>query len=306
MRSGGIENEVLVFHTMAQKKIGPQLYGVFPDGRIEEYISDAETLSNDDIKDPIVLTSLAHKLAELHCTQMPFSRKPKDYIGNMENIFKEGFDEYIGLFKEKPMPDVPEMQQAGQFVYNYNIQSYVDWLKEMMPKIKHRVTLCHLDQNRGNVLVRKNSKDVADKVVLLDYEFAGYSYRGMDLGNHFHARTIDLKAFFSGQFVKLDYPNEDERLFFIRAYLQHLKSNSDDFDETLDNEYNLLIESEFFGAIYQLFMFSWMVGDRHKFKKYEESFKDFPVHPAVWIAGIFSFIEERKAAVIDLLKRESL
>ena len=301
LHPGCIDIEVLAFHTMAQHGIGPQLYGVFPDGRLEEYIHDADVLSDEDCKDSQLMQAFARKLARIHCLDLPISRTPRDFLGLARDIFSENWHAYLSLLKKTEIPSSPESEQGQQMLDQCDMVALCDWFKEKMANVRHRVVLVHGDMNRGNALVRTEIVDPDQRLVLLDFEFTSYNYRGTDIGNHFNARTMNVKKFMSKEFVHLEYPTEEERLDFVRAYINELKRNPNhEFDESLDSETQLLLEAELFGAIYDLFMFSWMTKEREALGSH---FKSFPIHPAIMMGGFIRKLDIRKALVIDLMHR---
>lgn len=302
LRGGSIETEVLIFHIMAQKGIGPQLLGVFTGGRLEQYIENNETLSTDHCQDPEVMSALARKLAQFHATKVPLSKTPRDLIGIARKVHAEKWDKYLEFMKSRELPPVPEMQQAAQAVYSYDFSAYADWLEQMMPKIKTRVVLSHGDQNRANILVRNDISDPDQKVVLIDFEFACYGNRGCDIGMHFKNRTIDICEFMKGNIQPLPYPSEEERRAFIVSYLEEAKKIApNEWDESLDSEFTVLLESEFYAAVHQLFFSSFIVKDFEQWKD-----KEFPLHPAVVFAGVVKDLEDRRANVLDLMQRGRL
>lgn len=302
LRGGGYETEVLLFHVMDKKNIGPHLYGVFPGGRLEEFIENSNILSNEDIQNPDVVVAFARKLAQLHATQVPISKTPKDYFGLIEPIFANKWNNYIDFVKEKELPPVPEMQQALQSVYEYDFGALISWLKGLVPKIKTRIVLSHNDMNRHNCLVRHGVTDANLRVVLIDYEFTCYGYRGCDIGMHFKNRTIDVKDLMIGKMESMPYPEEADRRFFVQAYLEEARKISpDDWDESIDNEFVVLLDAEFFATIYQLFFASFIVKDFEKWKSME-----MPVHPGLMFASIVRDLEDRKNKIEDLMQRGRL
>lgn len=303
LRSGGFEREVLVFYTMAQKGIAPQLYGVFSGGRLEEYL-EGHIPTTEDFRDPQLMAVFARKLARIHVTRLPLTKTPRDYVSEIQRELDAHWESYIQSLKDIELPDDPGTQAAADMVYNYDIHGMNNWFRETFPQIKHKVVLMHGDMNGGNCLVRDNVADIEDKIILLDYEFTSYSYRGIDIGNHFGARTLDMTAIMSGKLVSSLYPSEEERRHFIRAYLEEVQKDPDyDFDETVDNVYNVLLEAEFFGAIYDLFLNAWVIGNQEKFGSV---FADFPIHPVMFMARTIRILEDRKKLTIDLMKREKL
>ena len=60
------------------------------------------------------------------------------------------------------------------------------------------MVFCHNDVQGGNVLLRKDvPRGTEDSVMIIDYEFCGYNYRGYDLANHLCEWVYDYsnKAF---------------------------------------------------------------------------------------------------------------
>ena len=302
LKSGGFDREVLVFYTMANMGIAPQLYGVFPDGRLEEYVNGHQP-TREDYEDEQLMSAFARKLARVHATRLPLTKSPRDYFTDIHEAFKSNWDTYVQHLKE--MPHVPGSDEAANLVYNYDIFEILIWFRDTFPKIKHKIILMHGDMNSGNVLIRNNVTNPDDKIVLLDYEFTSYSYRGFDIGNHFQSRTLDILQLLSaGKLVNMPYPNEEKRRQFVRAYIEELKRQPDYvFDVSLDNEYQILLEAEFFGAVYDQFLNAWLIGAHETF---HSVFKDFPLHPVTFMARTIRNAEERKKSVIELMKRAKL
>lgn len=302
LRPGCIDIEVLAFYTMAQQGIGPQLYGVFPGGRLEEYIANADILSDDDCKDVQLMRAFARKLAQIHCMDLPITRSPRDFLGVAKDILSSKWQHYVSLMKETEIPATPESDQALAMLEGYDIVATCNWFMEQ--KVRSRIVLTHGDMNRGNQLVRKDETDPDKRLVILDFEFTSYSYRGMDFGLQFKARTMNMQKFLKdapGSLVQIPYPSEDERRDFVRAYIDELKNHTNSkFDESIDNEEHLLLEAEFYGAVYDLYLLAWMVKDSDKIKSI---FAGFPVHPALMNAGMIKGLQDRKELVIDLMSR---
>ena len=62
----------------------------------------------------------------------------------------------------------------------------------MVCQVEAPVVFSHNDINTGNILVKEES-DCSDPVVLIDYEFSSYNYRGFDLANHFNEWMYDYR-----------------------------------------------------------------------------------------------------------------
>lgn len=71
------------------------------------------------------------------------------------------------------------------------------FFREHLSKIYSPVVFCHNDLQQGNILIRDDSTE--PQIVLIDFEYCSYNYRGFDLANHFIEWTYDYNT--------PDYPN---------------------------------------------------------------------------------------------------
>ncbi len=54
--------------------------------------------------------------------------------------------------------------------------------RDFLRRARSPVVFCHNDVQGGNVLLRKDaSRPDQERVMIIDYEFCGYNYRGYDL-----------------------------------------------------------------------------------------------------------------------------
>lgn len=67
---------------------------------------------------------------------------------------------------------------------------------------KQPVIFCHNDMQEGNILLRENMRK--PELVVIDFEYCSYNYRGFDIANHFAEWQYDYTA--------PDYPFYHERL----------------------------------------------------------------------------------------------
>ena len=303
LRNVGLEGEVLTFHLMHANGIGPGLLGVFDGGRIEEYLEGGHTLSQKDLKNDDVMTAMASKLAKMHSLKMPLNKNPKDHISIIRGNFTKHLERFnqIMMGKELPEGSPEEFKHMVQSSNSFDWMQLIDWFDKTLPIIKSRSVFSHNDMNLTNFMVQPQ-KSGDDKITFLDFEFAGYNYRGSDIGFHFKNRQIDVKKFTEEGGNTFDtnipYPSEEERRFFIREYLKIAMKSYNPVDEDIDNEDHLLLEAEFYGGLQQLFMASFIMSSVDKSKSME-----FPVHPGVMMGGIIRNLGERKRNVIDLLQR---
>lgn len=66
----------------------------------------------------------------------------------------------------------------------------------------------------------------------MDFEYAGYNYQAFDIANHFCEWTYDYRSSVPHK-MNLDlYPNEDQQIDFLRAYIDAYSIPS---DHTINN-----------------------------------------------------------------------
>jgi len=71
--------------------------------------------------------------------------------------------------------------------------------REFIPRLNSPVVFSHNDLQEGNILIRAEHEGPQDKLVLIDFEYCSYNYRGFDLANHFCEWTYCYSV--------QDYPN---------------------------------------------------------------------------------------------------
>lgn len=71
----GLITESVIFTLLSERQLGPKLHGIFPGGRIEEYIP-ARPLLTKELADPTLSELIAEKMAMIHKMQVPISKEP--------------------------------------------------------------------------------------------------------------------------------------------------------------------------------------------------------------------------------------
>ncbi|KAL3178051.1 hypothetical protein MRX96_038589 [Rhipicephalus microplus] len=80
--------ESVICTLLSERNLGPKLYGVFPGGRLEEYIP-ARALTLQQLKDPEISLLISKKLARVHVLQAPLVKEPTWLFNNMNRWLKE-------------------------------------------------------------------------------------------------------------------------------------------------------------------------------------------------------------------------
>ncbi|XP_030312699.1 choline/ethanolamine kinase isoform X1 [Calypte anna] len=231
--------ESVMFAILAERALGPRLYGVFPQGRLEQYIPvrgrgwegggreggrpltsplpplppQSRRLRTEDLRDPHISQEIAVKMSQFHGMVMPFNKEPKWLFGTMEW--------YLQQISELTFPE--ELQQEKfQQLQAYNLEEEMRSLRELLESTPSPVVFCHNDVQEGNILLLSGQEAApSDRLMLIDFEYSSYNYRGFDIGNHF-CEWVYNYTHGSWPFFKAspeNFPSRQQQLHFIRHYL---------------------------------------------------------------------------------------
>ncbi|XP_075064554.1 choline/ethanolamine kinase [Mixophyes fleayi] len=204
--------ESVMFAILAERSLGPQLYGVFPRGRLEEYIP-SRRLVTSDLSIPDISSEIAVKLARFHMMEMPFNKEPVWLFRTMEKYMSQ-----ISSISFTHAALVDKFNKLKSFHLEEEMQS----LRHLLKSTPSPVVFCHNDVQEGNILLLSSrSSHPSDKLMLIDFEYSSYNYRGFDIGNHFcewvYNYHHDEWPFYKAQMS--DYPTREQQLHFLRPYL---------------------------------------------------------------------------------------
>jgi len=121
----------------------------------------------------------------------------------------------------------------------------ISFLKDILPKGKESVVFSHNDIHSQNILLLNQT----EKLVLIDYEYGSYNYRGYDIANFFNEAAIDY-TYPEYPYYILDqnkYPKDSELIDFIKYYVFFSKVDGKTIDEVkvmYDEEYLRQVISE--------------------------------------------------------------
>ncbi|KAM4018158.1 choline kinase alpha-like isoform 1-T1 [Anomaloglossus baeobatrachus] len=225
--------ESVMFAILAERSLGPKLYGIFPQGRLEQFIPSRK-LETEELSFPGISAEIAEKMARFHDMSMPFNKEPKWLFGTMEKYLKQVLK--IKFTRES------HARKLNKFL-SYNLPKEMANLRALLEATHSPVVFCHNDCQEGNILLL-DGRENADKqkLMLIDFEYSSYNYRGFDIGNHFcewmYDYTYEKFPFFKANFTK--YPTKKQQLHFISSYITEFQPGF----ENLSNEERSKVESE--------------------------------------------------------------
>ncbi|KAG5884736.1 hypothetical protein JTB14_037765 [Gonioctena quinquepunctata] len=243
---GAIEaliTESVIFTLLSERGLGPKLHGIFPGGRIEEYIN-ARPLLTRELAEEKLSVLIALKMASIHSMEVPLHKEP-DWLWNT-------LDRWLRTCDAKSTENMPECARILLEKTDFAVEKI--WLKNRLEAEDSPVVFCHNDMQEGNILIHRDAdkeNNEEPELVIIDFEYCSYNYRSFDIANHFAEWVYDYTEpnhpFFKEDWSK--YPTEKERLAFIKTYLHETGSR--------ENPKKVLREVEVFSLASHFFWAVW-------------------------------------------------
>ncbi|XP_015362407.1 choline/ethanolamine kinase isoform X2 [Marmota marmota marmota] len=205
--------ESVMFAILAERSLGPQLYGVFPEGRLEQYLP-SRPLKTRELREPVLSAAIATKMARFHGMEMPFTKEPHWLFGTMERYLKQ--------IQDLPPTGLLNMNLLEM----YSLKDEMGNLRKLLDSTPSPVVFCHNDIQEGNILLLSEPEN-ADSLMLVDFEYSSYNYRGFDIGNHFCEWVYDYTheewPFYKAR--PTDYPTRGQQVCsgipFLLGFMVH-------------------------------------------------------------------------------------
>jgi len=224
--------ESVVFSLLGSQGIGPKLHGIFPGGRLEEYIEGSNLVCRD-LANPAASRAIAQQVAMFHKLEMPVQKSP---------VLKKQLLNY----REK-------CNDLGINLTKY--EADIDYVCKLVDSSKSPIIFCHNDVHEGNCLIDERKltvgQDRMEALRLIDFEYSNYGYRGFEFGNHFCEWMYDYTNPEAPYYYYKPehWPTYDEMANFIDEYLKHSET-----DSTRDE---LIAEANDFALVSHIYWMLW-------------------------------------------------
>ncbi|KAI4502701.1 hypothetical protein M0802_001745 [Mischocyttarus mexicanus] len=243
----GLITESVIFTLLSERRLGPKLHGIFPGGRIEEYIP-ARPLLTKELSDPTLSIMIGEKMGQIHMMQVPISKEPTWLWDTMAKWLTTATDIL------KTVDEVDQRQLDNVYTLrSIDFAKEINWFRDLVAQEKYPVVFCHNDMQEGNILLRQNSRKT--ELVVIDFEYCSYNYRGFDIANHFIEWQYDYTAgnypFFHER--SGSGPTKEQKLNFIKSYLRTVQKESQTEEE------RIMMEIKIFSLASHLFWGLWSI-----------------------------------------------
>uniref|UniRef100_A0A8C7DII5 Ethanolamine kinase n=1 Tax=Oncorhynchus kisutch TaxID=8019 RepID=A0A8C7DII5_ONCKI len=235
--------ESVMFAILAERELGPKLYGIFPQGRLEQFVPSRK-LDTDELSMPSISAEIAEKMAKFHGMRMPFNKEPKWLFGTIDKYLNQVMR--LTFTREwKKSWGLNTFRMHSNFCFLPAEIWLVFLCRSLLDSTHSPVVFCHNDCQEGNVLLLSGREGSdGQKLMLIDFEYSSYNYRGFDIGNHFcewmYDYTNDKFPFFHVN--SKNYPTKAQQLHFIGSYL----SETDQGFQNLSTEDQIKLKEELF------------------------------------------------------------
>lgn len=172
----GAAGKAILMRELGHLGIGPKLLGLFKGGRLVEYIP-SRTLNYDDLDDVDIRKQIARNLAKIHAIN--YLPAPLG-VDQTFDVIEQYLDKIDDDFRTSLLSNAALIKTVGlegaQLLTNYNYREELSWLKTIKDQVigsDGDIVLSLMDMNRLNCLIRDTLNALGERMVLIDYEFAG-------------------------------------------------------------------------------------------------------------------------------------
>lgn len=195
--------------------------------------------------------AIAAKLAALHAVDMPVNKT----IAQFDTFLNSSLEV---LLKDSKTATILERDRAvaDEVLSKFDFKEELNWINSEIGRLGPQpIVFCHRDIRRANVLLKPpnylttTELPLKDRLVLIDIEFAGYTYRGVDLASYLgrvmYRFGTDRWPHFT--FDLDDLPDEHAQRAFVRAYISEMsKFKGPDFSrDPVNSEERIFLELQF-------------------------------------------------------------
>lgn len=145
------EYELQVLARLSIQNIGPSLYGCFLNGRFEQFLENATTLTKDDIRDWKTSQRIARRMKELH-SGVPLLKSEREGGSMAWNKIDQWINEIEANGSEWISNDENVSQTFGASNWESLKKSIQEYRKWLFSTGDNSFVFCHNDAQYGNLL----------------------------------------------------------------------------------------------------------------------------------------------------------
>ncbi|CAG9315903.1 unnamed protein product [Blepharisma stoltei] len=160
-----------IFKRLSETGIAPKIYLELEHARLEEFIDGSRNLQREEFYQPHIIQLISQKLREFHAQDLCDIVNNEDLV-HMSLARKWRDLSIINLQKYRNSEREEDIKEAIESLD----EKYLDMYRNIQP-IGSPEVFAHMDTSTLNFLYVED----ADAIVIIDYDYSGYSYRGYDI-----------------------------------------------------------------------------------------------------------------------------
>ena len=223
-----LENEI--YKQLSAAQISPRLIGLYPWGRLEEYLSKNRPLNSGT--DMISITPerdtvklIAGALLKLHSVRLTLA--PDTESANIFGVLRKWLNlslKYGSTIRSSPRcpqfetPTINRLQSEVEFITAFvkdDLLTREVFVKSSTCCRLVSEVLCHNDLLSGNIMLDPETNSVR----LIDFEYSGMNHAVADIANVFTAVCESIMLSGHAQDVARNFPSPSIQLHFLEHYL---------------------------------------------------------------------------------------
>ncbi|KAI3646244.1 hypothetical protein MP228_009172 [Amoeboaphelidium protococcarum] len=234
------DRELKVLQTMSCLDIGPHIIAKFANGRIEQFIQNYQ-MTSKDIRVSENNKDIAASMFEIHSLigLMPLesdsdssqsgvirsasrARRALSTTSALKQVIHSELEPRLMDWFNQAVLALPTLKEKYPQRWSDIEQCDIDRKQQLLSlcinHIKSRqspVVFCHCDSQYGNILRSTET----GQIVIIDYEYACYAYRGFDLANHFCEWMANYHCDRPHWLDADKFPTREEQIEFVDSYL---------------------------------------------------------------------------------------
>lgn len=236
--------ELSILVKLSPKRIGPKLFGIFSNGRFEQFLEGFVTMTKDDIRNPIISQMIGRRMKDLH---YKIELDERDKILEFPLAWLQ-IHKWIDTFEKTMLPLYSPDELADILLLPWPqfkdlAFGYREWLfnKYDTSRFADNYKFCHNDTQYGNLLLR-NTFDPDEIVPLpisgtsnvsttykrdndlavIDFEYSGANFPAYDIADHFAEWMSDYSDEKQSHHIHEEaFPRQEEQLNLVKSYIEY-------------------------------------------------------------------------------------
>ncbi|XP_054157310.1 choline/ethanolamine kinase-like [Oppia nitens] len=168
-------SDIIISVMVSEKMLGPKIFGIFNGGEITAFYKHRH-FKLEEQKDAKLAEKLFRKMARIHAMNVPIKRK--------HWMLNEMDDNYQLFIKRSSIPQLIDELNC-ETLKTVNMSDEINWIKDKIIELGSPMVFSHNDLCSVNIMVLEDNEynKSEDQILICDYEFASYGYRGQDIGS---------------------------------------------------------------------------------------------------------------------------